>query len=129
MCTRSMNLGCFCVVFFDVLMFSPFVAKTVKHESFCLTCGKDASLLTQGSCHQICPGNLRGHVGRMTGPARDQHWGAQGWFGHESGALMVEFTYQLGKKFPVSDLHRARPTLLRSRQHLLMGGLSLEMRM
>jgi hypothetical protein len=90
---------------------------------------QDADLLTQGSCHQICPGTLRGHVGRMTGPARAQHWGAQGWFGHESRALMVEFTYQLGKKFPVSDLHSARPPLRRSRQPLLMGGLSLDMRM
>jgi hypothetical protein len=42
---------------------------------------------------------------------------------------MVEFTYQLGKKFPVSDLHSARPPLRRSRQPLLMGGLSLDMRM
>jgi hypothetical protein len=39
MCTRSMNLGCFCVVFFEVLMFSPFVTKTVLHGFCCLVCG------------------------------------------------------------------------------------------
>lgn len=39
MCTRSMNLGCFCVVCFDVLMCSPFVTKTVEHGCYGLTCG------------------------------------------------------------------------------------------
>jgi hypothetical protein len=34
MCTRIMNLGCFCVVFLGVLMFSPFVTNTVKHGCF-----------------------------------------------------------------------------------------------
>jgi hypothetical protein len=40
MCTRSMNLGCFCVVFFDLLMFPPFMTKTVEHGSFSLACGE-----------------------------------------------------------------------------------------
>jgi hypothetical protein len=31
MCTRIMNLGCFCVILLDVLMFSPCVTNTVKH--------------------------------------------------------------------------------------------------
>jgi hypothetical protein len=39
MCTRSMKLGCFCVVFFEVLMCSPFVTNTVAYGSFCLACG------------------------------------------------------------------------------------------
>jgi hypothetical protein len=38
MCTRSMNLGCFCMVFFDVLIFSPFVTNTVWHGSFRRAC-------------------------------------------------------------------------------------------
>jgi hypothetical protein len=38
MCTRSMNLGCFCVVFLDVLIFFPFVTNTVSHGSFGLAC-------------------------------------------------------------------------------------------
>jgi hypothetical protein len=29
MCTRSMNLGCFCVIFLDGLIFFPFVTNTV----------------------------------------------------------------------------------------------------
>ena len=39
MYTRSMNLGCFCVVCFDGLMCSPFVPKTVKQDFYRLACG------------------------------------------------------------------------------------------
>jgi hypothetical protein len=39
MCTRSMNLSCCCVGFFEVLMFSPFVPKTVAHGFYGLACG------------------------------------------------------------------------------------------
>ena len=48
----------------------------------------------------------------MTVPARDQHGGAQGWLGHESGYLRVKFTYPLGKKFPVSGINRACKSIL-----------------
>jgi hypothetical protein len=40
MCARSMNLGCFCMVFFDVLIFSPFVTNTVWYGSFRLAYGE-----------------------------------------------------------------------------------------
>ena len=60
-------------------------------------------------------GEPAGQVSSMTGPERYQHWGVQGWFGHESGYLMVKFTHQLGKKFPCEDLHPAGIGLLRGR--------------
>src|SRR6266508_4606290 len=99
MCTRSMNLGCFCVCFVRV-------AIVISRSSGPV---KDAVPLSrwQSACHRISPGSLRGQVGSMTGPARDQHGGAQGWLGHESGYLRVKFTYPLGKKFPVSGINRA----------------------
>jgi hypothetical protein len=40
MWTRSMNRGCFCVVFFDVLIFFPFVPNTVAQGFCCLACCK-----------------------------------------------------------------------------------------
>jgi hypothetical protein len=40
MCTRSINLGCFGVIFLDVLIFFPFVTNTVEHGSFGLACGE-----------------------------------------------------------------------------------------
>jgi hypothetical protein len=59
MCTRSMNLGCCCVGFFDVLMFSPFVPNTVKYGFVCWPVVTDASLLTQGSCQGRGSGRLK----------------------------------------------------------------------
>ena len=66
MCTRSMNLGCFCVVFFDVLMFSPFVPKTVAHGSFSLACGEGCFSLTQSACQGRCSGCRKKSVGRKS---------------------------------------------------------------
>jgi hypothetical protein len=66
MCTRSMNLGCFCVVFFDGLIFSPFVTNTVEHGSFCLACCEGYFALTQSSCHGRCAGHLKKRVGRKS---------------------------------------------------------------
>jgi hypothetical protein len=44
MCTRSMNLGCFWVVFWAVLIFSPFVPNTVE-DGFCRRpCGEGCLL-------------------------------------------------------------------------------------
>jgi hypothetical protein len=40
MCTRRMNLGCFCMGFLGVLIFSPFVPNTVE-DGFChRACGE-----------------------------------------------------------------------------------------
>jgi hypothetical protein len=63
MCTRSMNLGCFGVDFFDGLMVSPFVTKPVAPACFVWPVVTDASLLTQSACHGRYSGRLKKRVG------------------------------------------------------------------
>jgi hypothetical protein len=63
MCTRSMNLACFCVVFLAVLIFFPFVPNTVKYGFVCWPVVTDASLLTQGSCQGRGSGRLKQSMG------------------------------------------------------------------
>jgi hypothetical protein len=63
MCTRSMNLGCFCVDCFDGLTFSPFMTKTVAPACFVWPMVTDASLLMQSACHGRYSGRLKKRVG------------------------------------------------------------------
>jgi hypothetical protein len=64
MCTRSMNLGCFCVGFFEVLMVSPFVPKTVVHGCCCLVGG--AGCFSPNA--RLMPSDLSGHPAGARGP-------------------------------------------------------------
>jgi hypothetical protein len=79
----------------------------------------DADLQGQSSCHQICPDSLQGQMGRMTGPERSQHGGAQGELRHESGDLMAKCTHQLGKKCPISAIHGAESEQRCAELHVL----------
>jgi hypothetical protein len=63
-----MNLGCFCVVFLDVLIFFPFVPNTVEDGLFVWHVVKDASLLRQSACHGRCSGCRKNSVGRKSPP-------------------------------------------------------------
>jgi hypothetical protein len=72
MCTRSMNLGCFCVVFFDVLIFSPFVRIPYSTGFFVWHVVKDAYLLAQSSCHGISSSLMKKETGGMSPPGL--HW-------------------------------------------------------
>jgi hypothetical protein len=112
LCTRSMNLSCFGVDFFEVLMFSPFVPNTVMHGSCCLACGAGCfSPNAKPVPEQVFrpPEEKRGSQS-LSG--LDWRVGAEESLGHGSGyrsallmSLVVKFTYQVGKKFPSEDLH------------------------
>ena len=108
------NLGCFWVVFFDVLICSPFVTNTVEHGSFHRACCEGYLSITQGACHGIYSSLMKKKTGRMSPSGLNRRVNAHDSLGYGrgywSGLLMimvVKFTHQLGKKFPREDLHPA----------------------
>jgi hypothetical protein len=107
-----MNRGCFGVDFFAVLMFSPFVPNTVAHGFCGLACGAGcfSTNAKRVPWQMFQPPEEKSGSKSLSG--LDWRVGAEESLGHGSGyrsarwmSMVVKFTQQVGKKFPVSDVH------------------------